>query len=201
MNLRFKKAAAVVGTICLSIASLAADKKADAFKPGPASSYKGHQKQGGFAIAAESYVTGQQAKQAFGKLNPYEEGVLPVLVLMQNEGKQSIDVSNLRFRYLAPDGKKADAIPAAEVKYLRAPSRPRVGPGPIPGINRKKKNPLAAEELEERAFTARMLPPRDATHGFIYFQVEHVAGAMLYVSGMKEAGSGNELIYMEIPIE
>lgn len=200
MNLRFNKSVALLGAVCLSIAGLAADKKADAFKPGPAASYKGHQKQGGFIVGAESYVTDQQAKSAFGKVNPYEEGALPILVAMTNEGKQTIDVSKLRFRYLAPDGTKADALPASEVKYLKAPAKPRVGPGPIPGVNRKKKNPLAVEEIESRGFAAKMLPPGDSAHGFVYFQVEHKPGSMLYVSGMREAGTGTELIFMEIPI-
>ncbi len=201
MNLRFKKSVALLGAVCLSIAGLAADKKPDVFKPGPAASYKGHQKQGGFVIAAETCVTDQQAKSAFGKVNPYEEGALPVLVMMANEGKQTIDVSRLRFRYLAPDGTKADALPANEVKYLKAPSKPRVGPGPIPGVNRKKKNPLAAEEIESRAFAAKMLPAGDSAYGFVYFQVEHKPGSVLYVSGMREAGTGTELIFMEIPIQ
>ena len=201
MSLIFKRSVAAVGAVCLSIAGLAADKKPDGFKPGTASSYNGHQKQAGLVAAAVAYTSDSDTRTAFGKLNPYEEGVLPVLMVLQNDGKETLDVSRLKVRHLSRDGGKVDAVPAAEVKFLRAPSRPRVGPGPIPGVNRKKKNPLAAIEIESRGFSAKMLPPGDSANGFFYFPSEHASGSILYVSGIREAGSGKELFFMEIPIQ
>jgi hypothetical protein len=187
--------------VCISIAGLAADKKQEGFRPGPAASYHGHQKQAGLVAAAVSYTTDSEANQAFGKLNPYEEGALPILLVLQNDGKETLDLSRIEVRYVSRDGPKANAIPATEVKFLRPPSRPRVGPGPIPGLNRKKKNPLAAQEIESRGFSAKMLPAGDAASGFFYFAAEHASGSILYVSGVRQAKSGQELFFMEIPIQ
>ncbi len=200
MNLRFKKTVAALGAICLSIAVRGADKKEEAFQPGPASSYKGVQKQGGLSAGARAYIADSECRAPFGKLNPNEEGVLPVLLALENTGKETLNLTGLRARYV-DGGRKFDAVPGAEVKFLRAPSRPRVGPGPIPGINRKKKNPLAAMEIETRGFSAKMLPAGDRAHGFFYFQAEHLPGGILYISGIRGAASGNELFYMEIPID
>ena len=34
-----------------------------------------------------------------------------------------------------------------------------------------------------------------------YFQVEHRSGAILYVTGIEEAGSGKDLFYFELPLD
>ncbi|MBM3738876.1 MAG: hypothetical protein FJW39_24135 [Acidobacteria bacterium] len=197
---RILKNAITAAAVCLSIASLAAADKQEAFKPGPPESYSGHQKQGGFAAGASAYTGDAETRAPFGKLNPYDHGVLPVLLVVKNGGKETLNLAGIRARYVDQRGRKTDFIPAAEVKFLRAPAKPRVGPGPIPGINRKPKNPLAAIEIESRGFSAKMLPPGDSAHGFFYFQAEHTPGSILYITGIKEASTGNELFYMEIPI-
>jgi hypothetical protein len=64
-----------------------------------------------------------------------------------------------------------------------------------------KKNPLAKEEIEMRAWAAKMLPPGESAHGFLYFRTGHRSGAKLYVTGLEEAGSGKELFYFEVPLD
>ena len=34
-----------------------------------------------------------------------------------------------------------------------------------------------------------------------YFQVHHRPNAQLYITGLREAGTGNELFYYEIPLK
>ena len=75
-----------VAIVLLSIAALrAVDKDNGKFRPGPASSYKGHQTNENITIAAVPYITSDQASSAFGKVNPYQRGILPILVLIQND--------------------------------------------------------------------------------------------------------------------
>jgi hypothetical protein len=71
---------------------------------------------------------------------------------------------------------------------------------PIPGVRRDKKNPLAAMEIESRAFAAKLLPPGESAHGFVYFPLSHRPDSQLYITGIEEAGSGNELFFVEIPL-
>ncbi|MFN7921333.1 MAG: hypothetical protein U0Q16_14625 [Bryobacteraceae bacterium] len=151
-------------------------------------------------VAAQAYTTGEQAKSAFGKVNPYEHGVLPVLLVIENTGKQVLRLENLKVQYIDSARRKLSDIPAKDLPYLRAPQRPNMNT-PLPGIKLKRKNPLAALEIEGRAFAAKMLPPGDQANGFFYFQVDHRPGAILYVTGISEAATGKELFYIEVPLD
>ena len=45
-----------------------------------------------------------------------------------------------------------------------------------------------------------MLPPGEQANGFFYFQTSHRRGAKIYLTGIREANSGKELFYFEIPL-
>jgi hypothetical protein len=178
-----------------------ADKKGDVFRPKPASEYSNRQTQKGVVIAAEAYTDEDKMKPVFGKVNPYEHGALPVLLVIENNGKDAIKLQGMQIQYIDAGRRKADAIPAGELRYLKPVERPKVSRAPIPGINRPKKNPLAAEEIETRAFAAKMIPPGDKAWGFVYFQAIHDKGAMLYITGLENAATGQELFYFEVPLD
>src|SRR5579885_1414984 len=115
--------------LLLSItAAFAADK--EPFRAAPAASYKNHQTNEQVTIGVEPYVSGEKIKAAFGKLNPYDYGVLPVLVVIQNDRKESIRLDGLKVVYVGPGQNRVDATPAADVRYLRAPEKPTMIPGP-----------------------------------------------------------------------
>jgi hypothetical protein len=189
----------------LSIAAAcAADKEPAVFRPDAAARYPHHQTNDKVTIACDPYVSGEKVQSAFGKLNPYEYGILPVLVVIQNDGNQSIRLDRIQAVYTGPQGAKVEATPAGEVRYLRGPDRPKVIQGGPPGvgkIGRNKKNPLSAWEIEGRAFAAKMLPAGQTASGFFYFQTGLQRGATLYLSGLADAASGQELFYFEIPLE
>jgi len=185
-------------------AGLWSDKKDAPFRPDAADAFVTKQTIQDLTIAVQPFDDPEEAKTAFGKLNPYEHGVLPVLVVMKNNGKATVRFDKMQVMYVAPRGRKVDATPAADVLYLKAGGRPKVSNSPIPtGGPRIKisKNPLKNDVIIERAFSAKMLPPGDAAHGFFYFQTGHSRGTSLYVSGVTEAGSGKELFFFEIPLD
>jgi hypothetical protein len=45
-----------------------------------------------------------------------------------------------------------------------------------------------------------MLPPGESAHGFLYFQTGHTRAASLYITGITEAQTSQELFYMEVPL-
>src|ERR1041385_7512510 len=97
--------------VLLSIpAAMAVDKDKGRFVPGPASSYPGVQTQEGITIAAVPYITEEQAKSAFGKVNPYERGILPVLVIIENESGKALRL-DLSVQFVDPDNHHLDAMP------------------------------------------------------------------------------------------
>jgi len=181
-------------------AAFAADKEAP-FKAAPASSYAHHQTNGDVTIGVDAYASGEKIKAAFGKLDPYQQGVLPVLVVVQNDGKETIRLDRLKVEYVGPSGTRVIATPPKDVRYTRGPDRPTLGNnGPL-GKLRTKKNPLDAWEIEGRGFAAQMLPAGQSAAGFFYFQIGLETGATIYISGMSEAKSGKDLFYFEVPLQ
>jgi hypothetical protein len=184
-----------------SISVASAVDKDDKFTPPDLDNVSTKQTTDGVTIGAAPYNTEALARTAFGKLNPYEHGILPVLVMIRNDSKDAIRLSEMKVEYIDRSRERADAIPANEVKYTRAPKRPSYGPGPIPGIRLKGKNPLAAEVIEVRGFAAKMLPPGESAYGFFYFQSGYRDGSRLYLTGLQNASTGKDLFYFDIPLD
>jgi hypothetical protein len=188
--------------LVLSItAAFAADKETP-FKAQPAASYPANQTSQQITIAADPYTDSDKLKVAFGKLDPNEHGVLPVLVVIQNDTPGTLRLSNMKVEYLGPRRERIEATPARDVRYLRPPQRPSMIPGPGSKVKviKTKKNPLDAWEIEGRAFAAQMLPAGNSAHGFFYFQTPLQPHSSLYVSGIAEASTGKEMLYFEIPL-
>src|SRR5437868_3907743 len=83
-------------------AAFAADKDAP-FRAEPAASYQHRQTNGKVTIGVDAYVSGDKIKMAFGKLSPYQQGVLPVLVVIQNDGDQTIRLDRIKAEYVGPN--------------------------------------------------------------------------------------------------
>lgn len=175
----------------------AGEKEHPKFDLAPAANYPSHQTSEKVTIGASVYDSAEKAKTAFGKLNPYQYGITPVLVVIQNDTGKTIQVDHLRVDYIAPDGSHVDATPAADVRYLRGVN-PQQVPNPMPHF--KHKNPLDAWEIEGRAFSAKIIPAGESAGGFFYFQTGYQPHSRLYVSGIQESGSGRELLYFEFPL-
>ena len=142
-------------------------------------------------------------KAAFGKLDPYEFGILPVLVVIQNDGEKSVDLRTITATYVGPNNRRVDATPAKEVRYVKGPDRPKTIPNPVGGIGigKGKKNPLDAWEIEGRSMAAVLLAPGQTASGFFYFQTGLQTGSTIYLNGLKEAGTGKDFFYFEIPLQ
>jgi len=188
--------------LILSIATAHAADKETPFKAQPAASYAAHQTNQQITIGVDPYTNTDKLKIAFGKLDPNEHGILPLLVVIQNDTERSVRLSGMKVEYLGPNRERIEATPAKEVRYLRPPQRPNMigGPGSKVKVLKPKKNPLDAWEIEGRAFAAQMLPPNNSANGFFYFQTPLQPRSTIYVSGMADAGTGKEILYFEIPL-
>src|ERR1700679_2498748 len=162
----------------MAVTTLAAANNKDAAKlsPGPASSYAAKQTNDHVTVAVVAYKPEELAATAFGKLNPNQYGVLPVLVIIQNDTDQALKLEHLDAEYTMVDNRQLEATPATEVQTLGGTDRPNVPvAAPIP-IHRKHKNPLDVWEIDGRSFAAKLLPAHESAHGFVYFQTTHRAG-------------------------
>jgi len=185
---------------CFLSAGASGDKQ---FQPGKAGDYA-HQMSEQVLVGAKAFDNADLTAEAFGrKTDLLKYGVLPVLVVIENKRDKSLNLENLEVSLVGSDGRHVAAVSASELLLIgpdghRQPRQPGVGlPIPLP----KKKNPLAAPEIEGRAFSARMLPPGDSASGFFYFEAEAEPGDSIYLSGMKDARSGKEILYFEFPLK
>lgn len=191
--------------VLLSIAAAqGAGKDRPKFSPGPITDYPNRQTSDQVTVAAHPYITEADAQPAFGKVNPYHHGVLPVLIIIRNDSDQTLALDRMRVEFITPSRDRVEATPAADIRFLTGPRQPSLTPGPIPGRTprvSRNKNPLNTWEIEGRAFSARMLPPKESASGFFYFQAPYRSGSKLYLTGIRQASTGKELLYFEIVLD
>lgn len=182
-----------------------ADKDKPRFVAGAASSYAGHQTLDKITIAAVPFLTDEQIKSAFGKADPLRYGVLPVLVVLENGTGKALRL-DLQAELVTADERHQEAVSPDDVQRTGANLKPRRVPGgstplPIPLPKGIKKGPLNVWEIEGRAFAAKFLPPGESASGFFYFLGEHEPGQRLYLTGVKDASTGKDFFYYEVPLQ
>lgn len=201
------------GFLILALAATTALSAADRqpFRAKEASKYPAKQSQGLVTVAVKPYHTAKLMKQAFGKTKPYKYGVLPILVVVTNKGDGVIGLENLKVRYITAERDGLEPVSAADLAYFnpkghQPTQKPSYIPG-IPGLNKPKvkKGPLAKSEIRTREFSAPVLTPESTVSGFFYYTVgkggDPVPGAAIYLSGLVDLQSGQELFYFEIPLD
>ena len=195
----------LISIVLLSIAAaVAGDKDKAPFTSAPASSYPGHQTLDKITIAAVPFTTDEQTSSAFGKVRPYKYGILPVLVIIQNDTGKALRL-NLTAQFVDAGNRHIDAMPASDVVLFDGGNKTswKTGssPSPLPLPRKQKHGPLYAPEIEGLAFSAKLVPPGETVRGFFYFQSPNEPGSRLYLTGIKDAASGKDYFYFEVPWE
>jgi hypothetical protein len=185
----------------ITLVALAAGATSDReFRVGPATDYA-HQSAEKVTVGAKPYNTEELTAEAFGKKTDLlRYGVLPVLVVIENKRDKAIDLRDVEVSLVASDGRHASAVNPEDIPFLARHGRrspPVQTPIPLP----KKGNPLNAPEIVTRAFSAKMLPPGDSASGFFYFEARSEAGDKLYLNGLRDARSGQDILYFEFALE
>jgi hypothetical protein len=144
-------------------------------------------------------------------ITPYsEEGILPALLVITNDGDQPISVNHMQVELVTARRAKLEGLSADDVfrrvAHIKGDStnpNPRIGPIPLPGGTKNKKAQQQYEEITRAKFTAAAVEPRSTQAGFLFFDVrgvtQPVEGAHIYLTGLRD-NSGNELMYFEIPL-
>jgi hypothetical protein len=129
--------------------------------------------------------------------------VLPILVVIANGTGKALRL-DLQAEFVEPDGKHLDATPALDVTFIggskKVPRIPGSSGAPFPLPRRAKGGPLDTLEITGRAFSAKLLPAGESVNGFFYFQTEPKPGTKLYLTGIKDAATGQDYFYYEIPL-
>ena len=139
-------------------------------------------------------------------------GLLPVQLIISNDGDQPISVRYLKAELETGRKAKLEALTQSEIMerlFRHGEIRPHVqGPSPLPiPLPHKSKESdaqKAREELDRARFNFLAIEPHTTRAGFMFFDSalvsDAVTGSYIYVSGVRNA-QGQELLYFELSVE
>jgi hypothetical protein len=139
-----------------------------------------------------------------------DEGILPVFLVITNDGDQPIALNNMQAEMVTARRIKLEALDVddvlrrvAHIKGNSTNPNPHAGPIPLPGGTKNKRAQQQFAEITRAKFTAAAVEPHSTQSGFLFFDVlgvsQPVDGAHIYLTGIRNS-NGNELMYFEIPL-
>src|ERR1039457_5417801 len=160
------------------------------------------------AVAAEPYNT--REKEAIFRVDYLSHGVMPVRLIVTNNGNRPISLRDARILFLTAAGDKIQAAEPEDVERLMT-RKEREGkkipmPGPIPSIKLKPKasNKEIEQDFATFEYQALVVEPHTTRAGFLFYDVAELdhplKGAKLHLRELRDA-DGNELFYFEIPFD
>jgi hypothetical protein len=160
------------------------------------------------AIAAEPYDT--REKEAIFRVDYLSHGVMPVRLIVTNNGNRPISLRDARILFITAAGDKIQAAEPEDVERLMT-RKEREGkklpmPSPIPAIKLKPKasNKEIEEDFDTFEYGALVVEPHTTRAGFLFYDVSALdtplRGAKLHLHKLRDA-DGNELFYFEIPFD
>ncbi len=160
------------------------------------------------AIAAEPYDTKQ--KQSIFRVDYLAHGVMPVRLIVTNNGSRPISLRDARILFQTAGGERIQAAEPEDVERLMTRKEREGGkiplPGPLPPIKLKPKasNKEIEQDFDTFEYGALVVEPHTTRAGFLFYdvsQLDHpLKGAKLHLHKLRDA-DGNELFYFEIPFD
>ena len=162
-------------------------------------------------IAADPYDMPDKASTVFN-LNYREKGILPIFLVVTNDGDQPVALTDIKVQLVTADRSKILSATDDDLyrKFSRVKRRgdePSRNPLPIPLPRRGADAGIPKEglsELQQAPFMAKAVEPHATAAGFIFFDVggisQPLAGAHLYIMNVHDA-NGRDLMFFDIPME
>jgi uncharacterized protein YciI len=160
------------------------------------------------AIAAEPYDT--KEKESIFRVDYLGHGVMPVRLIVTNEGDRPISLRDARILFETASGDRIQAAEPEDVERLMTQKERQGGkihmPGPIPPIHTKPKgsNKEIEDDFDTFEYQALAVEPHTTRAGFLFYDVSDISnplrGAKLYLKELRDA-DGNDLFYFEIPFD
>ena len=198
---------AVIAVLVLTATFCAAAKDFVMPKAQPAKSYPAHDSHAAEAVTVALDPYDMADKADIFSVHYSEEGLLPIFLVITNDGEQPIALSGMKAQLVSVNRTKMS--PATVDDIYRRLSRPSTStaPSPLPFPRKRVKGTVgkqALEEIQRAQFGARAVEPHTTQAGFLFFDVSGIstplAGARFYLTGVRD-GKGDELMYFEIPLE
>jgi hypothetical protein len=176
-------------------------------KPQPAKTYPVHDEHSseGLSVALDPYDSADKVK--IFTVDYIDAGILPIFVIVTNDGDQPIALSGMKAQLITGDRTKLN--PSSEDDIYRRLNHPHsAGTNyPLPFPTKKVKGGVSQKtmtEIQSAQFGARAVEPHSSQAGFLFFDVSDIptplAGAHFYLTGVRDS-KGDELMYFEVSLE
>ena len=198
----------VLLVVWLALPALASDHKVPTVQPATSfAAVEVHDKEK-VAIAAEPYDT--REKEDIFRVDYLGHGVMPVRLVITNNGDRPISLRDARILFQTPAGDRIQAAEPEDVERLMT-RKEREGrkiplPGPIPNIHTKPKasNKEIEADFDQFEYQALVVEPHTTRAGFLFYDVSQLddplKGSKMHIYKLRDA-DGEELFYFEIPFD
>jgi hypothetical protein len=166
----------------------------------PATAYPAHDthEKEHVTIAAEPFDT--RAKGDFFRLDYYGHSLLPVRLVIQNDGDTPLDLNQVRIQYIASDGTKLPAATPEEInrrlfrfndiKQKRIPGTPIT-------YKPTQVDKKILDDDKDFGFSQTIIPPHSSASGFLFYDIKdlddpYMKGAELYVKMIHTTRDGKD---------
>jgi hypothetical protein len=200
---------------CALLLCLAQAKEEKSYAPPPvvhANTFPGHMgdPENKVTLAIDAYD--DAAKAGIFTVDYLKYGLLPIELIVSNDGDQAITTKNLRVELVTGRKVKLAALSENEIMdrlFRRGEVRGHVSspmPLPIPLPHKAKESDAqkAREELDRARFSFLAIEPHTTRVGFLFFDSspvsDAVTGSYVYVNGVRNS-QGQELLYFELSVE
>jgi len=194
--------------LCLALPALASDHTPPPVQPATSFAAVEVHEDEKVAIAAEPYDTKEKA--SLFRVDYLSHGILPVRLIVTNNGSRPINLSQARILFQTAAGDRIQAAEPEDVERLMN-RKEREGakipiPGPIGNIHLKPKGSIKEinEDFDQFEYGAIVVEPHSTRAGFLFYDVSDLdhplKGAKLHLHKLRDA-DGNELFYFEIPFD
>jgi len=146
-------------------------------------------------------------KAAVFRVNYKQIGLLPIRLIISNDGDNIVTLNELKILYITVKRDKIEPAATDDIyrRLAKADARadkPRVQP-PVPRKTKPAVSKEAVEEIETLQLLILPVAAHSTNNGFLFFDISGIdtpeAGAHVYVTGLKM--DGKELFYFDIPLE
>jgi hypothetical protein len=201
------------GVLLLNAATLASYKSLKV-KINPAPTYIFHTAQGQVTIAADPYETNDKIRTAFDLKDLEKLGIIPVNVIISNDGDDLILVNGQDVNLVDPRNHSIASLPIGDVVQAvltKGKSPSTQGPNPQSRFPLPRKDGLRGDafeietDLSNRSLKDLRVSPKTTASGFVFFQLPDrqmkLAGYKLYIPQVKNLKTGKDLLFFEIEIK
>ena len=177
----------------------------------PANSYSFHQKQGSITIAADPYETKEKIKTAFDLKELEQMGIVPVHVIISNDGEDPIVISGEDINLLDSNNRSIEPLPVDEVVravvYKEGP-RTSTSPSRIPfprGSGRRGDAFEIETDLTNKSLRDLRVAPAASAAGFVFFRLPNnlmrLRGYKVYIPEIRNVKTRQSLLFFEIELK